>query len=212
MVIVSEWFERGGVLILGYDSFRIMTSKNQNSSVHQDFQKWLTKPGPDLVICDEGHLLKNDKTSLNNALRSIRSTRRIILTGTPLQNKLEEYYCMVNIVKPNLLGTEKEFGNRFINPITNGQFQNSSEADIQLMKERSYVLNKLLEGCVHRLDTSVLQSMLPPKYEYVLFIRLSSLQVELYKVLEVETITINIHQSNGTCFSNLSSTCHTSRL
>ena len=55
---------------------------------------------------------------------------------------------MVSFVKPNLLGTQKEFSNRFVNPIKNGQCRDSSVEDVRLMKYRSHVLNKLLKGCV----------------------------------------------------------------
>lgn len=88
---------------------------------------------------------------------------------------------MVQFVKPNLLGTYKEYLNRFVNPITNGQYTDSTENDISVMRRRSHVLHKMLDGIVQRRDYCVLAPFLPPKYEYVLFIRLTKIQVELYK-------------------------------
>ena len=55
---------------------------------------------------------------------------------------------MVNFVKPNLLGTMKEFRNRFENPIRNGQHSDSMPHDVRLMKQRAHILNKLLKGSV----------------------------------------------------------------
>lgn len=57
-------------------------------------------------------------------------------------------HCMVSFVKPNLLGTSKEFRNRFVNPITNGQCADSTAHDVKIMKRRAHILHEKLNGCV----------------------------------------------------------------
>ena len=56
--------------------------------------------------------------------------------------------CMVNFVKPNLLGSAREFRNRFVNPILNGQHSDSTPSDVRLMKKRCHVLHNMLQGFV----------------------------------------------------------------
>ncbi|XP_016331710.1 transcriptional regulator ATRX-like [Sinocyclocheilus anshuiensis] len=87
---------------------------------------------------------------------------------------------MVNFIKENLLGSLKEFRNRFINPIQNGQCADSTPADVRLMKNRSHILHQLMSGFIQRRDYSVLMACLPPKHEYVLSVRMTSLQCQLY--------------------------------
>ena len=55
---------------------------------------------------------------------------------------------MINFVKPNLLGTREQFTNRFVNPIMNGQFKDSKSEDVVLMKKRSLILCRKLDGIV----------------------------------------------------------------
>ncbi|XP_068081267.1 transcriptional regulator ATRX homolog isoform X2 [Anabrus simplex] len=192
--LLRSWHEGGGVMIIGYEMFRNLS----NLVNERVFQRTLLNPGPDLVVCDEGHLLKNEKTALSKAMCKIRTRRRIVLTGTPLQNNLKEYHCMMQFVKPNLLGTLKEFRNRFVNPINNGQFEDSTPQDVKVMKRRAHVLHKMLEGCVQRFDYSVLRPLLPPKQEYVISIRLTDLQIKLYWLyLKVRTGGQNFAGTQG---------------
>lgn len=146
---LRNWFEGGGVMIIGYDMYRNLTNENNKrikSKARDVFIRSLVDPGPQLVVCDEGHLLKNETTALSKAMNRIATKRRVVLTGTPLQNSLLEYHCMIQFVKPNLLGTKKEFTNRFANPIKNGQAADSTDADVRVMKRRAHVLHKMLEG------------------------------------------------------------------
>ncbi|CAF1633051.1 unnamed protein product [Adineta ricciae] len=181
---LNYWFENGGVMIMGYEMYRRLANgfgiKNKKSKT--DALKCLVDPGPDIVVADEGHILKNAQTALAKSLSKIKTRRRIVLTGTPLQNNLIEYYCMVSFIKPNLLGSQSEYINRFVNPIQNGQHRDSNDEDVRLMKRRACVLHGLLTGFVDRKDYSLLKEYLPPKFEYIINIRLSDLQSELYEI------------------------------
>lgn len=180
--MLEDWSNQGGILIMGYSMFRVMTQmKTKSRKIKDKIPKLLHDPGADLVICDEGHMLKSDKAQISKAMNLIKTRRRIILTGTPLQNNMSEYHCMVSFVKPNLLGTQKEFNNRFMNPITHGQSANASPWHVKLMKKRVHILNKLLAGCVHRCDYSHLTPYLPAKFEYILSVDLTELQMKLYR-------------------------------
>ena len=89
---------------------------------------------------------------------------------------------MVSFIKPNLLGSQLEYINRFVNPIQNGQHRDSNEEDVRLMKRRACVLHELLTGFIDRKDYSLLKQYLPPKFEYIINIRLSDLQSRLYEI------------------------------
>uniref|UniRef100_A0A0D9VLE4 DNA repair and recombination protein RAD54 n=1 Tax=Leersia perrieri TaxID=77586 RepID=A0A0D9VLE4_9ORYZ len=85
------------VLIISYETFRMHSSKFE-------------RPGScDLLICDEAHRLKNDQTLTNKALAALPCKRRILLSGTPMQNDLEEFFSMVNFTNPGVLGDATYF-------------------------------------------------------------------------------------------------------
>ena len=180
---LEKWFNNGGIFLMGYTMFtRLVQGTNIKSKALKDrINKCLTKPGADLIVCDEGHIMKSEKTAVAKSIYQVNTLRRVVLTGTPLQNNLIEYHCMVSFVKPSLLGTKKEFMNRFVNPINNGSHKDSTDSDVRFMKKRAHVLHNTLDGSVQRKDYDIIRNLLPSKNEYVILIRLSDKQIDLYR-------------------------------
>uniref|UniRef100_A0A182MKD1 Transcriptional regulator ATRX n=1 Tax=Anopheles culicifacies TaxID=139723 RepID=A0A182MKD1_9DIPT len=157
--VLKRWYSckspNCGVMLIGYEAFRALInyerrkgSERMRSTKLELIKEYLLRPGADLVICDEGHQIKNKRSAISEAVSKIQTKRRIMLTGTPIQNNLKEYYCMVNFIKPSFLGSDKEFSNLYANPIKNGQCKDSDHQAIKIMKQRSYVLHKKLSKFV----------------------------------------------------------------
>ncbi|CAL8088793.1 unnamed protein product [Orchesella dallaii] len=107
--IITTWTSKGGVLLLGYEMYRMLALKRLKKSSrkvmsldHEErvaeaesldrIYDCLVEPGPDCVICDEGHRIKNSGAGISQALKAIKTKRRVVLTGYPLQNNLMEYW------------------------------------------------------------------------------------------------------------------------
>lgn len=123
---------------------------------------------------------------ISQAVCQIKTLKRIILTGTPVQNNLKEYYAMINFIKPRFLGSTDEFNCIFANPIREGQYKDSTPDQVKEMKQRSYILYSTLDPFTHRKNVAVLKKFLPLKFDYSIFIGLSDLQIKLYKKYLVE--------------------------
>ncbi|KAM5561744.1 protein CHROMATIN REMODELING 20 [Rosa sericea] len=180
--LLAKWRAKGGVFLIGYSAFRNLSlgkhvkDRNMAREICHALQD-----GPDILVCDEAHIIKNTKADVTQALKQVRCQRRIALTGSPLQNNLMEYYCMVDFVREGFLGSSHEFRNRFQNPIENGQHTNSTVEDVKIMNQRSHILYEQLKGFVQRMDMSVVKKDLPPKTVFVITVRLSPIQKKLYK-------------------------------
>lgn len=88
---------------------------------------------------------------------------------------------MISFIRPGLLGTEKEFRNRFVNPIAHGMDADASTLDQRLSVRRMAVLHDLVQPFVHRRGAELLRAELPPKYEVALVCRLTDVQGRLYR-------------------------------
>ncbi|KAL0298584.1 UNVERIFIED_CONTAM: protein CHROMATIN REMODELING 20 [Sesamum radiatum] len=135
--LLVKWRIKGGVFLIGYTAFRNLSLGKyvKDRYMAKEISRAL-QDGPDILVCDEAHIIKNTRADTTQALKQVKCQRRIALTGSPLQNNLMEYYCMVDFVREGFLGSSHEFRNRFQNPIENGQHTNSTAEDVKIMNQR----------------------------------------------------------------------------
>ncbi|EEC74047.1 hypothetical protein OsI_09041 [Oryza sativa Indica Group] len=156
------------VLIVSYETFRMHSSKFE-------------RPGScDLLICDEAHRLKNDQTLTNKALAALPCKRRILLSGTPMQNDLEEFFSMVNFTNPGVLGDATYFRRYYEAPIICGREPTASAEEKNLGSERSAELSAKVNLFILRRTNALLSNHLPPKIVEVVCCKLTALQTALY--------------------------------
>lgn len=102
MKLLDNFYKNGGLILLSHKNFSSMINKHHIEEPENFFElveKIFLDPGPDLVIIDEGNEIKNEKNQLSLAIKRIRTRRRIVLSGTPLQNNLKEYFSICNFVR-----------------------------------------------------------------------------------------------------------------
>lgn len=134
----------------------------------------------DLMICDEGHRLKNNSTNTSTALNQVECKRRVLLTGTPIQNELAEFFALIDFVNPGILGTYSMFKREFEDKIVESQQPNCHPQIISLAKQKAIELNEVTEKFILRRTQDVNNKYLPSKYESIVFCAMTSVQVILY--------------------------------
>lgn len=155
------------VLIISYETFRMHAAILHDNEIG-------------LVLCDEGHRLKNCENQTYRALMGLKAKRRVLLSGTPIQNDLLEYFSLIQFVNEGLLGSAQEFKKKFETPILKGQDAYATPAERQLAVERLQELSGLVNRCLIRRTSALLTKYLPVKFEMIVCCNLSPLQKQLY--------------------------------
>lgn len=155
------------VIIVSYETLRLYVDELKHCKIG-------------LMLCDEGHRLKNGDSQTFTALNSLNVTRRVILSGTPIQNDLSEYFSLISFANPEILGTRLEFRKRFEIPILRGRDADATDADRQKGDECLSELLKIVNKFIIRRTNDILSKYLPVKYEHVVFCDLAPFQLDLY--------------------------------
>ena len=128
------------------------------------------------VVLDEGHYIRNFKSKRWQTLLTLSSARRLLLTGTPLQNNLLELWSLMHFLMPHLFRSQAEFKEWFANPLTD-HVEGGQKMDPKLVARLHTVLRPFV---LRRLKTDVAKQ-LPGKFEHVISCSLAKRQRLLYE-------------------------------
>lgn len=138
----------------------------------------------DLLFCDEGHRLKKAQGNQTiQALRTLHCPKRVILTGTPIQNNMEEFFALVDFVNPGYLGDLSLFRTVYAEPIASSKDRSASDEAKSLGEERCAELQRRTDCFLLGRSSKINERYLPPKREFILFCPVSDLQRCLYQTL-----------------------------
>ena len=156
----------GGIIVTTVDTFRLHLHLFGN---------------PTIMIIDEGHRIKNPRTQLFAAVDTIETPYKLALTGTPLQNNLQECFTLMNWISPGLLGSWKQFQNCFGSDIENESNYAKSQGRVHMLKQK-------LDTVVFRRDN--LASILPKKREFRVALLVPAVTFESSNLLPMYSETL----------------------
>ncbi|MCB9883517.1 MAG: DEAD/DEAH box helicase [Planctomycetes bacterium] len=123
-----------------------------------------------LAILDEGQTIRNPRTQLARAAKAVHSRSRVVLSGTPIENRLMDLWSMFDFLCPGLLGTESEFKGMLKG------FEDGEGLDYAPLRKlvAPYILRRL------KTDETIIKD-LPEKIELRVFCTLTADQATLYQ-------------------------------
>jgi SNF2 family DNA or RNA helicase len=135
----------------------------------------LTAVDWDVLVVDEAHRLKNYNSKLAVNLRKdvFRFKHKILLTGTPIQNDVEEFWALLNFIDPDSYNDMDEFLELY------GEIKSKEKIDELHENIRPYILRRLKED---------VEKSVPPKEETLIEVELTSLQKQYYRALYEKNI------------------------
>ncbi|MFY7842753.1 MAG: SNF2-related protein [Rhabdochlamydiaceae bacterium] len=121
------------------------------------------------LVLDEAQHIKNRSTRNAKSVKQIPSEHKLILSGTPIENSLDELWSLFDFLMPGFLGSYDRFLEKYIRP-----------SGVQLTKNLDYLRKKIAPFILRRMKADVLDD-LPPISEIVYHCQLSDVQMALYK-------------------------------
>ncbi|XP_063165080.1 DNA excision repair protein ERCC-6-like [Candoia aspera] len=181
-----------GVLLTSYQM--ILANWEQLSSCDQQTFIW------DYLILDEAHKIKSPLAKTTKALRAIPAMNRILLTGTPVQNNLQELWCLFDFAcQGTLLGTARTFKMEYENPITKAREKDATLGEKALGLKISENLMTIIQPHFLRRSKDEIQKLrldqltgspshdalempsLPRKNDFIVWVYLAPVQEEIYR-------------------------------
>ncbi|OOF44419.1 DEAD/DEAH box helicase [Rodentibacter trehalosifermentans] len=108
----------------------------------RDYQFSLCRIDWGIAIFDEAQNLKNPNTLATRAAKGLKAEFKLLATGTPIENSLKDFWCLMDTATPGLLGSWREFREQYVAPI-----QEADEAEVDTVK---YQIGRELRETVDR--------------------------------------------------------------
>ncbi|OAV97559.1 hypothetical protein PTTG_01279 [Puccinia triticina 1-1 BBBD Race 1] len=174
----------------------VITTYNIATGTVED-RKFLDRMRFDACVYDEGHQLKNSQSKRYKDLMRMQVGWRLLLTGTPLQNNLQELVSLLSFILPKIFGGQAQQDLRMI-------FKVPSEAQVNLLAQtRITRAKKMMSPFVLRRKKTQVLKELPRKIEKVVYCDLEPSQAEAYNQLVKKSKKYLINSSVDEDFEHL---------
>lgn len=129
----------------------------------------------DYVILDESQNIKNASSKSYHAVKQLKSRHKLILSGTPVENSVNDLWTQMSFINPGLLGGQQFFQNEFVTPIERKKDETQGRK-----------LQALIKPFVLRRTKEQVATELPPKTENLFYCQMSEEQAEVYEKVKSE--------------------------
>lgn len=127
------------------------------------------------VILDESQAIKNPLSQRYKAARLLQAAKRLILSGTPIENNTFDLYAQLNFLNPGLLGSQNHFKSTFANEVD--KHQNADTAALLAKMVNPFILRRTKQQVAHEL---------PPKTESVIYCEMDEAQRQVYERVKAQ--------------------------
>jgi superfamily II DNA or RNA helicase len=144
--------------------------------LHQAAEELAGRPWQ-MVVLDEAQAIKNAETKRAQAVQTLQAGFRLALTGTPVENYLDELWSLFNFVNPGVLGSREGFQKRFARPIEREKDPHARQA-----------LRALIRPFLLRRTKAAVLSELPPRTEQTLNVEMPEAERAFYEALRQRSL------------------------
>jgi len=129
----------------------------------------------DYIILDESQNIKNPSSKSYQCVRQLKSRFKLILSGTPVENSVNDLWTQMSFINPGLLGTQQYFQNEFVTPIEKKKDE-----------DKARKLQAMIKPFVLRRTKEQVATELPPKTETLFYCQMSEEQSSVYEKVKSE--------------------------
>ncbi|MCJ8210860.1 SNF2 family helicase [Mucilaginibacter sp. RS28] len=129
----------------------------------------------DYIILDESQNIKNPSSKSYQAVKQLKSQFKLILSGTPVENSVNDLWTQMSFINPGLLGSQQYFINEFVTPIEKKKDE-----------DKARKLQAMIKPFVLRRTKEQVATELPPKTEHLFYCQMSDEQAEVYEKIKSE--------------------------